>query len=249
MISTLASVAAGAAAQGIIFEDNSQVAFEQVQQAYYGLSRQKSFTFTIDITESKDLTTKRYSQIRGAIVLDSVQQSNVLKFELSEYAGHAMQPGSLTRRIVADGSNFYDYDARANTFRAATYSGERRRRQFFQLLDKATAQGPSSLVGRLVNEVYGSQYPRVTNWIPGSRPQPAGTKESTTFFIKQNRNGGETSIAFGSPLMRIMYTDRAGQNILTSPYSAWTLNLGWGNGWLGNFGFKPPLNAREIVGS
>lgn len=249
LISMLASIAAGANAQGIIFEDNSQVAFEQIRQAYYGLSQQRSFSFTIDITESKDFANKRYRQMRGAIVLDSVQQSNVLKFELSEYFGNAVQPGGLMRRIVADGNNFYVYDARANTYQVAKYSGDQRRRRFFQLLSKATADGPSSLVGRLVNEVYGGEYPRVTNWIPRSRPQPAGNRESTTFFIRQNQDGGETSIAFYSPLMRIMYTDRAGQNVITSPYVSWTLNLNWGNGWLGNFGFKPPMNAKEVGGS
>lgn len=238
-----------APAQGILFEDQTGLALEQIHEAYIGLANQRSLRFKIDVTESQSLLNSRRGTIVGSVVFDSPQQRNILRLEVLEYSGHQIEVKKLLRRIVADGNRFYVYDAVANSYSVAAYAGENRNRQFFNLLEKAAGNGPLSLFSRLTTQVYAGPYPTFRNWIPGSRFQPSGKKENTIFMILPLQNGGERSVMISSPLVNVIYTERLGANPANSPQTTWNMMLNWNQGAFGNFEFRAPLNAKDVSGS
>lgn len=238
-----------APAQGILFEDQTGLALEQIHEAYVGLAHQRSLRFKIDVTESQSPLNARRGTIMGSVIFDSPLQRNVLRLEVLEYSGHQVEVKRLLRRIVADGNKFYVYDAVANSYSVASYAGENRNRQFFGLLEKAAGSGPLSLFSRLMTQVYADRYPTFRNWIPGSRFQAAGKKENTIFMILPLQGGGERSVMIASPLVNVIYTDRLGPNPVNSPQTTWSMSLNWNQGGFGNFEFRAPLNAKDVSGS
>lgn len=237
-----------APAQGVFFEDQTDLALEQIREAYIGLANQRSLRFKIEVTESNSPLNARRGTIVGSVVFDSPLQRNVLKLEVLEYSGHQVEVKRLLRRIVADGSKFTIYDAVANSYSVASYAGENRNRQFFGQLEKAAGSGPLSLFSRLITQVYADRYPTFRNWIPGSRFQAAGKKENSIFMILPLQSGGERSVMIASPLVNVIYTDRLGPNPVNSPQTTWNLSLNWNQGGSGNFEFRAPLNAKDVSG-
>lgn len=248
---TSLSLLAGAAfGQGVIFEDQTSLAYCQAQEAVEALAHQSSLRFTIDVTESPGaLKTQRYGLVTGSIVLPSIWKPNAPYFEFSEYSSKLAMPQNLLRQVVADGSRFYIYDAATRTYTVDTYSGPQRISQFFKLMNRATSSGPVSLFGRLVSQTYEGRYPKFTPWIRGAYGVPTGKKSSTITFTREDRFGGEESIAFNSPLQSVMYTSRPFGNSATGPFTSWNMGMTWNGASLLGYSFTPPLGAKLATGS
>ncbi len=238
-------LACTAPAQIIRFEDPEELAHSQINEAFWGLWRQRSLAFRINVNERASFLSQRNGTISGWVVFDSLTQRDVLKLDISEYSGGVAEKQILLRRIVADGSKFLVYDPKSNTYTVTNYAGPNRTRQFYSLIDKVAGDGPLLLFSRLADQVYSGPQPRFRNWLPGSYLQPAGKKESNIFMIQPFPGGGERSIMLMNPLVGVIYTHRLSQN-LNGPQTTWNLSLNWNQGGFGKFDFVPPMNAKQV---
>lgn len=244
-ILAVATLAVSAAQAQVTIINDERLAYEQIQEALNAFSLNRATRFELQITESADFWTKRQGYTEGSLVFDSVSLKPGIRFELNEYAGGKLQSKALLRRLVADGSTFYVYDAASNTYTASPYTGQ----DLFRLIAKATKSTPSTLIGKLLLQAYGGAYPTFNpaEWLPRAVQVPAGKNDAFATLQLGNSNVGETSVAFGtSSLEKIIYTQRAPGNVLNAPSVNWELTNFRSGGAFGNFRFTPPLKSKQV---
>lgn len=198
------------------------------------------------------------AEVRGNKVI-SLKTSTSMRYEpfnnLVQIETMTFEDSVLTTRLAADGRNFWNYDAKANTFSSYSYANEDGlktdwKQRLFQTY-KLRASGISGFTFRVIDEVYGSGI-RGGKWLPWIPISTVHRSNNTIICESDSPSPNETIYSLtgsdeeGYDLVGVSFRqfDNSRDNVL----KRWDLTITPGALLQStDFGFVPPKGAKPIA--